>query len=320
MFRRWIVEDATMMQLSRMEQVPVRRVWPHEENHFTPWLAEHFDYLNDALDLNMTVVGLEQNIPGSGRADIVARCGDAVVIVENQLESSDDDHFVRMLHYAARSEAQVVIWIAHGFYPKHREILKWLDESSSIDIYCVEVSAWSIDGAVAPMFRRVVPNDWVDPHVLADRVEAQAYRGYYSPLVERLEQAGLTRVVDPTWGPMPSFRWFGTEYADIHYGLEYGDDGKAWAFLLIEGLDDNQHVYDGLVALKSEIESETGFALEWGEDDGSRWVGMATPASPADSPERQREAQDWMYTSLTNLREILSPRLDEIALAMEPLE
>ena len=303
-----------MMQLSRMEPVPVRRVWPHEELNFTPWLAEHFDYLNDALDLDMKVTAVEKNIPGSGRADIVARCGDAVVIVENQLGSSDDDHFVRMLHYAARSEAQVVIWIAHGFYPKHREILKWLGESSSIAIYCVEVSAWSIDGAVAPMFRRVVPHDWVDPHVLAERVETQAYRGYYSPLVERLEQAGLTRAVDPTWGPMPSFRWFGTDYPDIHYGLEYGDDnGQSWAFLLIEGLEDNQCVYDGLVALKSEIESETGFALEWGEDNGSRWVGMATEASPADSAELQREAQEWMYSSLTNLRDTLSPHLEVIS-------
>ena len=302
-----------MMQLSRMEPVPVRRVWPHEELNFTPWLAEHFDYLNDALDLNMTVVGLEQNIPGSGRADIVAKSGDAVVIVENQLGSSDDDHFVRMLHYAARSEAQVVIWIAHGFYPKHREILKWLDESSSINIYCVEVSAWSIDGAVAPMFRRVVPNDWVDPHVLAERVETQAYRGYYSPLVKRLEQVGLIRAVDPAWGPMPSYRWFDTEYADIHYGLEYGDDGKAWAFLLIEDLDANQGVYDGLVALKSEIEAEMDIDLEWGEDNGSRWIGIATEASLADSAELQLEAQEWMYSSLTSLRDTLSPHLEAIS-------
>ena len=304
-----------MMQLFRMEPVPVRRVWPHEELNFTPWLADHFDYLNDALDLDMKVVGLEQNIPGSGRADIVARCGDSVVIVENQLGSSDDDHFVRMLHYAARSEAQVVIWIAHGFYPKHREILKWLDESSSIDIYCVEVSAWSIDGAVAPMFRRVVPNDWVDPHVLAERVEAQAYRGYYSPLVERLEQSGLTRAIDPAWGPMPSFRWFGTEYADIHYGLEYGDDnGQSWAFLLIEDMDTNQGVYDGLVAERMEIERETELCLEWGEDDVSRWIGVAVQASMADNDELQDRAREWMYSSLTNLRDILSPRLDAIVL------
>ena len=300
-----------MMQLSRLEPVPVRRVWPHEELNFTPWLAENFDYLNDALDLNMTVVGLEQNIPGSGRADIVARVGDSVVIVENQLESSDDDHFVRLLHYAARSQAQVVIWIAHGFYPKHREILRWLDESSNLSIFCVEVSAWSIDGAVAPMFRRVVPHDWVEPQVLAERVDIQALRRYYSPLVERLALTGMVEARDPAWGPMPTFRWFSTEHADIHYGLEYGDvEGRAWAFLLIEDLDSNQRVYDGLVAERLEIERETELHLEWGEDDASRWIGVAIQASVADNDELQDRAREWMYSSLTNLRDILSPRMD----------
>ena len=306
-----------VMSLSKMEPVPVRRIWPHEENHFTPWLADHIDYLNDALDLNMTVVEVEKNIPGSGRADIVARLGDAVVIVENQLEGSDDDHFVRMLHYAARSEAQVVIWIAPGFYPKHREILKWLGDSSSIDIYCVEVSAWSIDGSVAPMFRRVVPHDWVDPKVLSERVQRQSYRGYYLPLVERLERTGLVRAADTVSESeqYASFRWFDTEYADIYYGLEYGDDkGRAWAFLLIEDLDINQHVYDALLEVKAEIERETGFELEWGEEDGSRWIGMSTEASVEDGAELQKEAQEWMYSSLTNLRDALSPHLDAIGM------
>ena len=54
-----------VMQLSRMEPVPVRRVWPHEEQDFTPWLAEHFDMLNDALDLNMEVIAPEEVIPWS---------------------------------------------------------------------------------------------------------------------------------------------------------------------------------------------------------------------------------------------------------------
>lgn len=145
-----------VMQHSRMEPVPVRRVWPHEEQVFTPWLAEHFDMLNDALDLNMEVIAQEEVIPGAGRADILARNGDTVAIIENQLDGSDDDHLVRMLHYAANRRAKLVVWVAHGFTDKHREIVGWLNDADGIDIYCVEVSAWRIGDSVAPMFRRVV--------------------------------------------------------------------------------------------------------------------------------------------------------------------
>ena len=183
---------AMVMELSRMEPVSIRTVWPHEERDFTPWLAEHFDYLNDALDMNMVVVATEEPV-GNGRADIVARSGDSNAIIENQLEGSDDKHFVQMLYYAAQKQATVLVWIAQGFTERHREILYWLDESSTISIYCVEVSAWSIDGSVAPMFRRVVPNDWVEPKALKERIEIQQYRSFYRLLLQQLADAGMVR-------------------------------------------------------------------------------------------------------------------------------
>ena len=203
-----MVMELARLELSRMEPVSVRRVWPHEEHNFTPWLAEHFDYLNDALDLDMEVVSVEEIIPGAGRADIVARSNGDMAIIENQLESSDDDHFVRMMHYAAKSRAQRIIWVAHGFDDKHRDILAWLNENSTLDIYCVEVSAWRIGEAVAPMFRRVVPSDWVEPQALKERVRSQQYRMYYRALVQHMQEAGLV-LVQPAWDTDVNFRWFG---------------------------------------------------------------------------------------------------------------
>ena len=38
-----------MRELSKIEAVNVREVWAHEENDFTPWLAEHLPKLKAVL-------------------------------------------------------------------------------------------------------------------------------------------------------------------------------------------------------------------------------------------------------------------------------
>ena len=266
-----------VIELSRMEPVSVRTVWPHEERDFTPWLAEHFDYLNDALDMNMVVVATEEPV-GNGRADIVARSGDANAIIENQLEGSDDDHFVRMLHYAAQKQAQVVVWIAHGFTDKHREILSWLDASCTISIYCVEISAWSIDGSAAPMFRRVVPNDWVEPKALKERVQIQQYRSFYRLLLAQLADAGLAHT-EPEWGTATGYQWFESGYDGIYFGLAVAEDGKDWAFVWIDTGDEDRAVYHVLLAQREKMERELGSTLEDGtEGTTGAWMGFLTDA------------------------------------------
>ena len=34
-------------RIVRPERVPVRAVWPFEPTHFTPWLGEHLQFLDD---------------------------------------------------------------------------------------------------------------------------------------------------------------------------------------------------------------------------------------------------------------------------------
>lgn len=297
-----------VMELSRMEPVSVRTVWPHEERDFTPWLAEHFDYLNDALDMNMVVVAQEAIIPGAGRADILARSGDFNAIIENQLEGSDDDHFVRMLHYAARNEAQVVIWIAHGFQASHREILRWLNEHSDLDIYCVEVSAWSIGGSVAPMFRRVVPHDWVDPTTLKERIEIQQYRSFYRPLRAALTEAGMVQI-EPSWDTATGYQWFESGFDDIYFGLAH-DEGKLWAFLWIDTGDEDRTVYRALLDQRSKMEGELDTTLEDGmEDSTGAWIGFTVEAPSVDNQESRETAQTWMRDNLLNLWTVMTPYL-----------
>ena len=104
--------------LRPLESVPVREIWPLEERDFTPWLAENLQLLGEVLDMRLELVQKEQPQRDAGQVDILAReveTGRAVVI-ENQLEWSDDDHFARLIGYAASRDADFAVWVATGFY------------------------------------------------------------------------------------------------------------------------------------------------------------------------------------------------------------
>ena len=142
--------------LGTLELVDVRKIWNHEERDFTPWLADNLLRLNAVLDMNLELVAIEDRKPEAGRADILAKDtgSGANVVIENQLDWSDDSLLARLLGYAASRDAQVVIWISTGFWKWHLDILDWLGKAG-VEIYGIELSAWRIGDVVAPHFELV---------------------------------------------------------------------------------------------------------------------------------------------------------------------
>ena len=59
--------------LGTLEQVPVREIWPHEENNFTPWLADNLHLLGQILELKLELLQVEAEMPDAGRVDILAK-------------------------------------------------------------------------------------------------------------------------------------------------------------------------------------------------------------------------------------------------------
>ena len=76
------------MKLGKLEEVDIRKVWPHEQYDFSKWLAteENIRELGDALNLSLTDVETEKFV-GNYRCDIL--CKDEItgkmVLIENQL-------------------------------------------------------------------------------------------------------------------------------------------------------------------------------------------------------------------------------------------
>ena len=62
-------ELAITWRLETLEQVPVRDIWPHEENNFTPWLADNLYLLGNFLELNLELIQVEAELPDAGRVE-----------------------------------------------------------------------------------------------------------------------------------------------------------------------------------------------------------------------------------------------------------
>lgn len=156
-----------LKELSRLEAVDIREVWPDEAQDFTPWLAEeeNLDILGETLGIELEFEAQEKDV-GDFRADILCRdtLNNSRVLIENQLEKTDHSHLGQILTYAAGLEIHTVIWIAKEFREEHRAALDRLNEVTTENFQCfgIEVKVWQIgDSARAPQFDVVSkPNDW----------------------------------------------------------------------------------------------------------------------------------------------------------------
>ena len=123
------------------EHIPLRRIWPNETIHFTPWLAKNLSELAAELGVELQLTQTEAYGYG-GYTDILAEvAGGGKVVIENQLELSDNDHFVRLVGYAADHDAKILIWVAPQFDEYHQRLLGWLDQALGDDreIHAVQV-------------------------------------------------------------------------------------------------------------------------------------------------------------------------------------
>lgn len=152
-------------ELGSLEDVPVRKVWPHEALDFTPWLADHIGELGRAIGRELEVIGVEEPVE-TFAADILARdvqSGERVLI-ENQLGDSDHQHLGQLLTYVAGLDASVVVWITTGMRDAHRSAIEWLDRNTgdAISFLAIELTAVRIGTSpIAPLFKVVAaPDSW----------------------------------------------------------------------------------------------------------------------------------------------------------------
>lgn len=133
------------VEFGKKKILSVRDYWSREDINFTPWLSKEIEYLNDALNLSINPIGIEQPA-GSFSIDILAEDEfNNKVIIENQYNKTDHDHLGKMLTYLAYHEAKTAIWICEEPRPEHEKVITWLNENTVNDFYLVKMEIIKID-------------------------------------------------------------------------------------------------------------------------------------------------------------------------------
>lgn len=129
------------MELKRKEdviiQLSAREVWENddtnriEEQRMSPFIKDNIDEISSITGYELECVATEQFI-GDFRADIVCRDVNTneIVVIENQLGSSNHNHIGKALTYMANIDAKAVVWICENARDEHRKSIEWLNQNT----------------------------------------------------------------------------------------------------------------------------------------------------------------------------------------------
>ena len=243
-----------------------REIWRREDEDFSPWLAENLNLLDEILDTQLDLVGLERPV-GPFFADILClnRVDNSHVVIENQLERSDHKHLGQLLTYATGLQAHTIIWIATEFETEHRNTLEWLNDNmkNHFRFFGVELALRAIDNSdCIPKFTLIAkPRNRSHPQ---EEHSKNWQEQYYSKFVNYLTDK-RSLLVPMTWDQ---------NHPD-YLGFYVGEDPKIWLAACLHAkrkwIAVNLHMkqeyakshFDKLRECKTDIERTVGRSLEW---------------------------------------------------------
>ena len=261
-----------MTNIGKLKEVDVRSLWRHEQYDFSSWLAKenNIQYLNDILGLTLTDIDKEVFV-GPYRCDIVAKdeTTNNVVIIENQLESTNHDHLGKVITYAAGLNAKYIVWIVKEAKEEHRAAVEWLNNNSSneINFFLIEIHAYQIgDSDPAPKFEVIEkPNDFVKKNKTNSRDgelnKSQSERlifweQFNQILIERGRPFNVRKATTDHWYDVA----IGSSIA--HIAIDLVNREKRICVQLY--INDDKELFDELLEEKDIIEDNLGFKMdEW---------------------------------------------------------
>jgi len=309
------------MPISRLEPVPLRELWKHEEHGFSAWLQKNIELLADKLGTPLSDVQRGKQV-GSFYVDLTAEDEDGgLVIIENQLEPTNHDHLGKLITYLTNLDAKKAIWLTSEPRPEHVRAVLWLNETTPHDIafYLVKIEAYRIGSSdPAPLFT-VVASPSPETKDIGEEKEDLAERHilrleFWSKLLARANEKGVTLHS----GRSPSKdNWLsaGSGKSGIHFNYVIWLEGGTAVELYIDtgDGDQNKRIFDHILANKEKIERNFGAPLMWERLDNRRasriryvmeCEGLRDTASWA-------SIQDRMIDAMDRFSGALRPQLDE---------
>ncbi len=316
----------TMVQeLSKLVALDPREVWPNEAHDYTPWLLANADALATVLGIDIELTTNEHPVGGFA-LDLLGTdlTNDCVLVVENQLSTTDHTHLGQIVTYSAGTDAKTIVWMATAFREEHRQALDWLNAVSegNARFFGVEIGAVRIaNSPPAPLFTlRAQPNDWHSQTALAARATTRTsgkgdlYIGFWTRFLERVhkEHPDWTHAKKPG-----ASNWF-TMSCPLKGGpafsVSFAANGKLRSELYIDyeaNPEQVAKVFAFLSRAREYLETQYGGSLSWEELPNNRASRIAD-YSPGDvtNIEQHDEYIDWFFDTSSRLRKALSEPFD----------
>ncbi|QYK49251.1 MAG: DUF4268 domain-containing protein [Phycisphaeraceae bacterium] len=260
--------------IGKIQRIPLRQVWRHEERDFSAWLCDNIDVLNEAIGLELAEPQRER-AAGTFSVDLSGEDANGeAFIIENQLERSDHDHLGKLLTYAAAFNAKTAIWIVADPRPEHTSAVAWLNQCGATSFYLLRAEAIQIDDSKPALHltRVIGPSDEIKAVGASKRetqVQHDAVRAFWHALLtaarETLPIHSNCSASSGNWVAasaghrgMNFVYWIRRD--SWKAGLEIYDDSAVW----------NKAAFDALLGHRQTIESDAGVSLDWERCEGQR--------------------------------------------------
>ena len=313
-----------MPNFSELKKIPLREIWPHEANDFTPWLAENIQALGDSLGMDLAVIKREAPV-GNFYLDLLARDlrSSKIVVIENQYNQTDHDHFGKLLTYAGGFDAATVIWISEEVKDEHRQALEWLNQKTDTEtqFFAVVPEVLQIDDSnPAFEFKPVVfPNEWQKSQkqktLTGPSAKGEKYKLYFQKLVEKMRQNPNFPNDIPDAQPNS---WYDIrpDFSGIYYGAAFGLKNKVRTEIYIGQGDykKNKSLFDALAKRKAEITSNFGSQLEWERNDDRELSRIAVYCDGdivKSSDSELEEIREWHIENLLKFIKVFTPEIEQ---------
>ena len=272
-----MTSSTTPPSVSRATTIPLREVWPREQQDFSRWLVENIDFLNEHLPFSVDPESLAtERSAGDFYVDVV---GDAVrpggeafkVVIENQLEETDHKHLGQVLTYVAAFDASAAIWISAKARPEHAKAVQWLNDESNIEAWLFNIEVITIDGSArAPILRQIIGPSALSGKAKQEKRATEAYKSqklaFWTAVlpVVKADTAPIGILVgrDPSTNPYQSQKADGPATA---YWQIWVTSKATWICLRIHGdsKKESAHYFDQLSKQREAIEEKFGETLIW---------------------------------------------------------
>ncbi len=311
-----------MDKLGDLKNLPLKVKWNHEGNDFTPWLADNIQILGDALGVEIELIRREADV-GEFSLDLLAKdigTGGHIVI-ENQYNRTDHDHFGKLLAYAAGYDASIVVWISEEIRDEHRQTLEWLNQRTDNDtqFFGIIAELLQIDDSKLAFNLRIVesPNEWQkNTRRNVERVitpKGEKYRGFFQPLMDSLRKkykfTGARKAQPNHW------YYFASGTSGLKFELSFAKDRTVRVGLYIDhgDMESNKQLFDWLRESCSQIQADYEAELQWERlnDRRASRIAVYREGSIEDDEDTLSEISAWAIENLIKFKKVFKPYLKE---------